>query len=266
MDLGVRDRNYLIVGGTAGMGLSTALLLAAEGANVAIAGRDKERATAAADRITNEQGSVVAVVGDASTEDGATRIIDGAVDALGGLDGIAITAGGDRSAHSDPDHATEAIWADAFQGVLMATIRTVQLAIPHLVERGGGTVVTTAAYSIRAYHPARTPYVTFKSGVATYTKTIATHYGPAGVRANCVCPGAFETGGLSALRQRLAQERGVSPDGLLEQMMVDEWHMDVALRRLGHPDEAGDLFAFLLSPRAGYLTGAVINIDGGTAF
>ncbi|MEX5711913.1 SDR family oxidoreductase [Parafrankia sp. FMc6] len=87
-----------------------------------------------------------------------------------------------------------------------------------------------------------------------------------GVRANCVCPGAIETGSLAALRGALARERGVPPAGLLEQVMVDEWHMDVALRRPGTPGEVGDLFAFLLSPRAGYLTGAVINIDGGTQF
>ena len=266
MDLGVRDRRYLIVGGTAGMGLATAKLLVAEGACVAIAGRDADRARAAAASIAAREGRVAAITGDAGTEDGAGTIVGSAVDALGGLDGVAVTAAGDRSAHSDPEHSTEAVWAEAFQGVLMGTTRIVQRAIPHLVANGGGTVVTTAAYSIRAFHPARLPYVTFKSAVATFTKTIAKAYGSQGIRANCVCPGAFETGGLAALRQHLAEERGVAPEGLLERMMIEEWHMDVALGRLGRPEEAGDLFAFLLSPRAGYLTGAVINIDGGTAF
>lgn len=78
--------------------------------------------------------------------------------------------------------------------------------------------------------------------------------------------GVIETGPLAAMRQHLAEARGVPPEGLLEQMMVEEWHMDVALGHPGRPEEAGDLFAFLLSPRAGYLTGAVINIDGGTDF
>jgi NAD(P)-dependent dehydrogenase (short-subunit alcohol dehydrogenase family) len=267
MDLGVTDRRFLVVGGTAGMGLAAARVLLADGARVAIAGRDHVRAAAAAEVLrTNAAGEVAVVTGDASTEPGAESIVDGAVRALGGLDGVAVTAGGDRSAHTDPEHATEEVWAAAFQGVLMATVRTVKLAVPHLMASGGGTVVTTAAYSIRAFHPARLPYITFKSGVATFTKTMAIAYGPAGIRANCVCPGAFETGGLSALRQRLAEERGIPPEGILEQMMADEWHMDVALRRLGQPEEAGDLIAFLLSRRADYLTGAVINIDGGTSF
>jgi NAD(P)-dependent dehydrogenase (short-subunit alcohol dehydrogenase family) len=127
-------------------------------------------------------------------------------------------------------------------------------------------VVTTSAYSIHAYHPARLPYMVMKTGVAALTKTMAKEYGPQGVRANCVCPGAIETDGLAAVRAQIADARGVPPEGILEQMMVEEWHMDVALGRPGRPEEVGELIAFLLSPRAGYLNGAVINIDGGTDF
>jgi NAD(P)-dependent dehydrogenase (short-subunit alcohol dehydrogenase family) len=162
--------------------------------------------------------------------------------------------------------ASDAVWADAVEDVLMGTVRTVRAAVPHLVAAGGGTVVTTGAYGMRAYHPDRLPYVTLKSGVAAFTKTIARAYGRRGVRANCVCPGVIETDGLSAVRQALARERGVPSEGLLERVMVDEWHMDVALGRPGNPVEVGELYTFLLSPRAGYLTGAVINIDGGTHF
>ena len=245
------------------MGLAAAEVLVGDGAHVVVAGRNPERAQGAVQRLGT---SATAVIGDANTEGGAASILDEAMRVLGRLDGVAVTAGGERSAHSRPADATEEVWAESFNGVLMATVRIVQGAIPHLVARGGGTVVTTAAYSIHAYHPARTPYVTLKSGVAAYTKTIAMEYGASGVRANCVCPGAFETGGLAATRQRIAQERGIPPDGILERMMVEEWHMNVSLGRPGQPHEAGDLFAFLLSPRAGYLTGAVINIDGGTDF
>lgn len=269
MDLGVRGRNYLIVGGTAGMGLAAAEVLAADGARLALVGRQADRARAAAERVAAVGGAsrddIVPVLADVSRSGGAEEAVAGAVDALGSLDGIAVTTGNVASSQSSLEEATDAQWAESFEDVLMGTVRSVRAALPHLVERGG-TVVTTAAYSVRAYHPSRLPYVVLKSGVAAFTKTIAKEYGRRGVRANCVCPGAIETGPLEAIRRQIAEERGVPPEGVLEQVMVEEWHMNVALGRPGAPGEAGDLFAFLLSPRAGYLTGAVINIDGGTDF
>jgi NAD(P)-dependent dehydrogenase (short-subunit alcohol dehydrogenase family) len=264
MDLGVRDRNYLIVGGTSGMGLAAAQVLAADGARLVVVGRSIERAEAAVGLIAGP--FVRPVVGDVSRPGEAERVVAAAVDVLGSLDGVAITTGTSSAAHSTVHSATEVVWAEAFDDVLMGTVRSVQAAVPYLVSGGGGTVVTTAAYSIRAFHPARLPYVVMKSGVAAFTKTIAKEFGPQGVRANCVCPGAIETEALAAMRLQLAEARGLPPEGLLEQVMVEEWGMEVALGRPGKPAEVGDLFAFLLSPRAGYLTGAVINIDGGTAF
>jgi NAD(P)-dependent dehydrogenase (short-subunit alcohol dehydrogenase family) len=267
MDLGVRGHGYLIVGGTAGMGFAAARALVEDGANVAIAGRDKARAETAADALRGMgDGTVVALPADVTTPGEADRVVAEAIEALGGLTGTAITTGNDPAAQSTLEDATDEMWDTSFTDVLMSTVRTVRAVLPHLVEQGRGTIVTTAAYSIHAPHANRMPYATLKSAVAAFTKNVAKSYGRAGVRANCIAPGAIETDGLAALRTMLAEQRGVPPEGVLEQVMVEDWHMDVALGRPGRPDEVGDLFAFLLSARAGYLTGALVNIDGGTDF
>ncbi len=211
MDLGVRDGNYLIVGGTAGMGLAAARVLAADGARLVLVGRDKARAVEAAASVDGP--FVVAVTGDVGQKDWADRIVAEAVEKLGGLDGIAVTTGTSRVAHSTLGDSDDDVWQNAFDDVLMGTIRSVKAALPYLVEGGGGTVVTTAAYSIRAFHPARLPYVVMKSGVAAFTKTVAKEFGSRGVRANCVCPGVIETGSLAAMRQMLAECQGTSTGG-----------------------------------------------------
>ena len=220
----------------------------------------------AADAIAAEHSvQAVPIVGDVSKgAEEAERVVADATAALGDLAGLAVTTG--LRGHHTLEDATDEVWEDAVQDVLMSIVRTVKAVLPQLVARGSGTIVTTSAYSIHAPHANRMPYVALKGAVAVFTKNVAKSYGRAGVRANCVCPGAIETAGLAALRTQLATTRGVPEEGVLEQVMVDEWHMDVALGRPGRPEEVGELFAFLLSPRAGYLTGATINIDGGTDF
>lgn|GEM_PF-2097503 len=145
------------------------------------------------------------------------------------------------------------------------TTRTVEAALPHLVPTKG-TIVTTAAYSIRSPEIARLPFAGLKSAVAVFTKGIAKEYGQHGIRANCVCPGAVETETLRVVRDYIAMERGYPHEEALERVMVEEWGFTAALGRPGQPHEVGELTAFLLSPRAGFLTGALINIDGGTNF
>ena len=267
MDLGVRGARFLIFGGTAGIGLAAAATLAADGAALALVGRDREKAeVAAADLGRRFATPVRAICGDLNVAGEAERVTDQAVRELGGLQGMAVTTGLGPRGQRNVLGASDEDWTATFEDVLLATARACRAALPALVAGGGGAIVTTAAYSVRAPKPNQAPYAALKAAVATLTKTIAKAHGKDRVRANCICPGATETGVLAAMRTRLAEQHGWPKETALERALAEQWGMHIALGRAGRPEEVGDAIAFLLSPRSSYTTGALINVDGGTDF
>jgi len=267
MDLGVRGSGFLVFGGTAGIGLAAATTLAADGARLVLVGRNAERATRAAGELAQRFGTPVhALCGDVDEPDVAARITEQAAAELGGLQGMAITTGLGARGQRNLLGGSDEDWAATFEDVLMGTVRACRAVVPHLVAGGGGAIVTTAAYSVRAPKPNQVPYATLKAAVATLTKAIAKAHGPDGVRANCVCPGATETGVLALLRTKLAEQHGWPKETALERALTETWGMHIALGRAGRPEEVGDAIAFLLSARSSYITGALVNVDGGTDF
>jgi NAD(P)-dependent dehydrogenase (short-subunit alcohol dehydrogenase family) len=107
-----------------------------------------------------------------------------------------------------------------------------------------------------------------KQAITGVAKNIAKNWGGRNIRCNCICPGAIASEALDEARKMAVEKYGdsLSPDAALDRFMIEEWHLDVALQRVGQPREVGELIAFLLSERAAYMTGALINIDGGTDF
>jgi NAD(P)-dependent dehydrogenase (short-subunit alcohol dehydrogenase family) len=256
-----QPRCHIIVGGTAGMGYAAARELVAAGDRVAIIGRDAARAEAVAARLSSS------VHGDGSDAGGLPAAIARCTAQLGRVDGLAITAGpiharGDILALSDDD------WAECFDTQVMTVVRAIRAVLPTMIAQGGGSIVTLAAHSIRAPKPTLPHYAAMKSAIVSLTKNIAKSYGGEGVRANCIAPGAIATEALDGARQAVAEEHGHSrgDNVALWQVMRDAWGMKAALDRIGEPQEVGELISFLLSNRARYLTGALINIDGGTDF
>jgi NAD(P)-dependent dehydrogenase (short-subunit alcohol dehydrogenase family) len=258
-----QPRCHIIVGGTAGMGFAAARELVGAGDRVAIIGRDPVRAQEVAARLAASHDG--RAIGDGSDAEGVAAAIARCTARLGRVDGLAVTAGpihsrGDVLTLSDED------WAESFETQLMTVVRSIRAVLPAMIAQGQGAIVTLAAYSIRSPKPVLTHYAAMKAAVATLTKSIAKSYGGEGVRANCIAPGAIATEALDGARQAAASAGAGDDHAALWQVMRDQWGQKAALDRIGEPQEVGELIAFLLSSRAHYLTGALINIDGGTDF
>ncbi len=266
MDLGVKGKAYALVGGTSGMGFETARILAAEGAKVALIGRKRERGETRARAIAEEFGADVRMyVADASLKGSVEAAIALVAADFGQLNGIAITSGVMQTRKTLLD-VTDEEWDGYFQDHVMSTVRSCRAAIPHLIAAGGGTIATTAALSIRAMKPPLLGYATMKSAVVTLTKNIALTYGKQGIRANTVAPGFVAGESVNAIAEIAMKKYGLPRFEAISKAMQEEYHLHVALDRPGRPEELADLYAFLLSNRAAYMTGALINCDGGTQF
>ena len=266
MDLGIAGKVFVVVGGTSGMGHAAARELAKDGAKLALIGRSRETGEPVAAALAKETGADIRLfAADGSHPGELETAIDRAAQAFGQMNGLAVTAG-PMLTQNQLTNTTDADWQAYFEVQLMTTVRATRAIIPLLEAGGGGTIVTTSAWSIHGQHGERIAYTAMKAAIASLTKNIAVTYGKSGIRANTVCPGFVATDAVKPLMDMMAVKYGLPPLEALDKAMAEDFHMDVALGRVGRPEELGELIAFLLSARAGYLTGAMINCDGGTQF
>jgi NAD(P)-dependent dehydrogenase (short-subunit alcohol dehydrogenase family) len=261
MDLGLHGKAILVIGASAGLGKAVAEVLAEEGADLFLVARRAEALKEVAGSLGGRVGWRAA---DVAEPGGAEAAVAAVAEWAGRLDGVAVIAGpmGPRGPLHEQD---DAAWDFYYQAGLMAAVRTLRAAVPHLVAGGGGSVVTTAAYSMRSPKPDMAHYSALKSAVANVTKNVAKTYGPQGIRANCVAPGLLDTIDEDK-RATLAARYGVAPADALYAHGTTGHGLSIALGRAGRPREVAELVAFLLSERSPYLTGATVNIDGGTDF
>ncbi|MER7197380.1 oxidoreductase [Streptomyces sp. CB01635] len=248
MDLGLKDRVYIVTGGTRGLGRSAARELVADGARVVVSGRSEKSVAAAAEELGGV-GRAIGVAADNADTGTPDRLIAAARDAFQRLDGVLISVGGPPTGTSDTIDDDQ--WRTAFESVFLGAVRLSRTVAAELGE--GGVIGFVLSTSVYEPIPDLAISNAFRPGLAGYAKSLANELGPRGIRVVGLVPAHIETDRVRELYEgsgdtNAARERETA---------------GVPLRRYGTPDEFGRSAAFLLSPAASYLTGVMLPIDGG---
>ena len=257
MDLEIAGNAGLVTASSSGLGKAAATALAREGVDIVVNGRDEDRlAEAVAEIEAVASGEVIAQPGDITDPDDIEQLVERTIDEYGRLDHLVTSAGGPPSGRFLDIPESE--WYRTYDLLVMSVVRLVHAAAPHLQTDDGGTIVTITSRSVKEAIDALVLSNAVRMGVIGLGKTLSTELAPE-VRVNAVLPGAHETARIEELLDQ-AVERGDYDS--YEEARADRGS-EIPLERIGDPMELGDLVAYLSSPRAGFITGAAIPIDGG---
>jgi NAD(P)-dependent dehydrogenase (short-subunit alcohol dehydrogenase family) len=266
MDLGFADATAVVTGGTKGMGRAIAECLAAEGAKVAVLARQPEaleETTAALTGLGSPDAVGLSVdVVDPADVDRAFTTLD---QRWGSLNVLVNTVG---PAAGRFENLTDADWSAAFELGCMSAVRCVRAALPLLRRAPWARIVNFSAHSIQRQSPILPAYTASKAALASVSKNLSKSLAPEGILVNTVSPGTIVTASFTENLRDVFAARGLDASDPHDVMRwIDEvFHQPADLGRAGLPEEVASVVAFLASRRNGYVTGANINVDGGSDF
>jgi 3-oxoacyl-[acyl-carrier protein] reductase len=254
MDLGLRGQTALVAAASRGLGKAVAAAFVAEGAHVAICGRKRDTVQAAAAELGSD---VLAITADITKTEDVEHFVRAAADRFGRIDILVNNAGG------PPVGAfvelTDEQWWQAIGLNLMSAVRLTREVIPHMRRQGGGRILNITSYVVKQPLPNLVLSNAIRLAVVGLGKTLAMELGPDNILVNTVCPGPIGTERLHELTRTFASRQNVSVQDAERRMWTDQ----VPLGRLGRPEEFASAVVFLASPRASFITGTAIQIDGG---
>jgi NAD(P)-dependent dehydrogenase (short-subunit alcohol dehydrogenase family) len=246
----------LVTGGSSGIGRAVAELLAAGGARVAVNSADAGEAGAVAAAITMNGGHAVPAVADMLDGEAITSAVRATAEAYGALDTLVTCAGIQRyGTVADTD---EAMWDEVFAVNVKGVFLAAKAALPYLRRSTRGTVVVVSSVQAHATQAGVAAYAASKGALNALVRSMAVDEAPYGVRVNAVCPGSVDTPMLRWSARRFSDG---SDEGA--QHAIDDWGRSHPLGRVAQPVEIAEVVGFLASPRASFVTGEDVRVDGG---
>ena len=266
MELGIADATAVVTGGSKGMGRAVAEVLAGEGARVAVMARGREALddTAAALRAAGSP-DAVGIGADMTDADSIDTAFAEVADRWGSLNILVHTIGPAAGRFEQLDDSG---WDEAFALGTMSAVRSVRAAVPLMRAADWGRMVIFSAHSIQRQSPILVAYTASKAAVTSIAKNLARSLAPDGILVNAVCPGTIVTASFTENLKDVFAAENLDPTDPNDVMTwIDKtFHQPADIGRAGLPDEVASLTAYLVSRRNGYVTGACVNVDGGSDF